>query len=149
VSPTQHYARDDNQIEELMEPEEECEASDKDDWQTDMPDARLHIPVFRNLFSGPKKPVPARIPEDFCFFLCFPEEFSTGTWFLEVVPGIPVFCCFHGNFSQEFLWDRNSCIYSGFLLIPPDSSGFLFLPNAVLLWPATKVRFLISKYQLK
>ncbi len=26
------YASDDNQVEELMEPEEECEASDKDDW---------------------------------------------------------------------------------------------------------------------
>ncbi len=33
-----HYARDDNQIEELREPEEECEASDKDDWQIDVPD---------------------------------------------------------------------------------------------------------------
>ena len=26
------YARNDDQVEELMEPEEECEASDKDDW---------------------------------------------------------------------------------------------------------------------
>jgi hypothetical protein len=33
-----HYARDDNQVEELREPEEECEASDKDDWQIDVPD---------------------------------------------------------------------------------------------------------------
>jgi hypothetical protein len=33
-----HYARDNNQVEELREPEEECEASDKDDWQIDMPD---------------------------------------------------------------------------------------------------------------
>jgi hypothetical protein len=33
-----HYSRDDNQVEELMEPEEECEADDKDDWQIDMPD---------------------------------------------------------------------------------------------------------------
>jgi hypothetical protein len=33
-----HHARYDNQVEELMEPEEECEASDKDDWQKDMPD---------------------------------------------------------------------------------------------------------------
>jgi hypothetical protein len=33
-----HYTRDDNQVEEIMEPEEECEASDKDDWQIDMPD---------------------------------------------------------------------------------------------------------------
>ena len=30
--------KDDNQIEELREPEEECEASDKDDWQIEMPD---------------------------------------------------------------------------------------------------------------
>jgi hypothetical protein len=29
------YARDDN---EFREPEEECEASDKDDWQIEMPD---------------------------------------------------------------------------------------------------------------
>jgi hypothetical protein len=33
-----HYARDNNQVEELREPEEECEASDKDDLQIDMPD---------------------------------------------------------------------------------------------------------------
>ncbi len=33
-----HYARNDDQVEELREPEEECEASDKDDWQIDMPD---------------------------------------------------------------------------------------------------------------
>jgi hypothetical protein len=31
-----HYARDDNQVEEFREPEEECEASDKDDWQIEM-----------------------------------------------------------------------------------------------------------------
>ncbi len=31
-----HYARYDNQVEELREPEEEYEASDKDDWQIDM-----------------------------------------------------------------------------------------------------------------
>jgi hypothetical protein len=33
-----HFARDDNQVEELMEPEEECEERDEDDWQIDMPD---------------------------------------------------------------------------------------------------------------
>jgi hypothetical protein len=33
-----HYARDDNQTDELREPEEDCEASDEDDWQIDMPD---------------------------------------------------------------------------------------------------------------
>ncbi len=32
-----HYARDDNQVEELREPDKECEASDEDDWQIDMP----------------------------------------------------------------------------------------------------------------
>jgi hypothetical protein len=33
-----YYARDDNQVEEFREPEDECETSDKDDWQIDMPD---------------------------------------------------------------------------------------------------------------
>ncbi len=33
-----HYARDNNQVEELGEPEVEREESDKDDWQIDMPD---------------------------------------------------------------------------------------------------------------
>jgi hypothetical protein len=32
-----YYARDDNQVEKLREPEEEYEASDKDDWQIEMP----------------------------------------------------------------------------------------------------------------
>ena len=32
--------RDDNQVEELREPEEEFEASDKDDWQIEMPDVK-------------------------------------------------------------------------------------------------------------
>jgi hypothetical protein len=59
---------------------------------------------------------------------------------------------FHGNFC------RNSCgtgipaftmDSSGFLRIPPDSSRFLFPPNAVWLWLATKVGFLLSKYILK
>jgi hypothetical protein len=68
---------------------------------------------------------------------------------LEGVSGIPVFHHFHRIFSQEFLQDRNSCIYNEFLKIPPDSYGFLFLPNTVWLWPATKVGFLLSKYQLK
>jgi hypothetical protein len=33
-----HFARDYGQVEELIEPEEGHEASDKDDWQIDMPD---------------------------------------------------------------------------------------------------------------
>ncbi len=31
-----HYAR--HEVDELREPEEECEASDEDDWQIEMPD---------------------------------------------------------------------------------------------------------------
>jgi hypothetical protein len=33
-----HYARDDNQVEKFRETEKECEASDKDDWQIEIPD---------------------------------------------------------------------------------------------------------------
>ncbi len=33
-----HYARAHNQDDDLRTPEVECAASDKDDWQTDMPD---------------------------------------------------------------------------------------------------------------
>jgi hypothetical protein len=33
-----HYARDDNQVEEFREPKKEDEASDKVDWQIEMPD---------------------------------------------------------------------------------------------------------------
>ncbi len=33
-----HYTRYDNQVEEFREPEEECEASDEDDWQIETPD---------------------------------------------------------------------------------------------------------------
>ena len=88
--------------------------------------ARLPIPVFRNLFFGPKKPfLPGFLRISF-FFLRFPEEFFTGTWFWrgrrnscffsslqDFFPGIPV--------GQEFLYlPRN----------PPDSGGFLFPPKA-------------------
>jgi hypothetical protein len=55
------------------------------------------------------------------FFSCvFLRIFSEERGFGEVA-GIPVFSRFYRNFSQEFLWDRNSCIYSGFLRIPEDS----------------------------
>jgi hypothetical protein len=33
-----HYAGDENQVEVLKEPEEECEATNKDDWQIEMTD---------------------------------------------------------------------------------------------------------------
>jgi hypothetical protein len=88
------------------------------------------------------KTVKKRITEDFFFSLCFSEEFFTGTWFWrgsqkflflplsqDFFAGIPA--------GQEFLRLQR---------IPLDSTGFLFPPNAVLLWPATKVGFLLSKY---
>jgi hypothetical protein len=74
-------------------------------------------------------------------------------------------CVFQRNFSQECGFGggrRNSCFlplspdfFAGIpvgqeflylLRIPPDSAGFLFPPNAVWLWPATKIGFLLSKY---
>jgi hypothetical protein len=103
---------------------------------------RLHIPVFRNLFFGPKK--------------TFLPGFLRISFFS---------CVFRRNFSQERGFGgglRNSCFlplsqefFAGiptgqeflrFQLIPSDSSGFLFPPNGVWLWPATKVGFLLSKY---
>jgi hypothetical protein len=118
----------------------------------------------RNLFLGHKNSK-KRIPEDFFFSCVFRRIFSQERGFggclrnscflplsQDFFAGIPA--------GQEFLrlqrippdsfgflWiPPNS---SGFLRIPPDSSGFLFPPNAVLLWPATKVGFLLSKYRLK
>ena len=100
------------------------------------PGARLPIPVFRNPFFGPPKPVPARIPEDsfFSCFFFFRRNFFTGTWFWrglenscfqplsqEFFPGIPA--------GQKFLYlHRIPLDSSGFLRIPPDSSGFLRIP---------------------
>jgi hypothetical protein len=104
----------------------------------------LHIPVFRNLFFGPKKPfLPGFLRISF-----FPV-FSGGFFFnrnviLEVVAGIPVFCRCHRIFLQEFLWDRNSCIYSGFLRIPPDSCRIPVPAKTVWLWPATKEGSLLT-----
>ncbi len=99
----------------------------------------------RNLFWGLKNKK-NRIPEDFFFSCVFRRNFSPERGFGG---GRRNYCFLplSQKISQEFLWDRNSCIYSGFLrippdssgflMIPPDSSGFLFPPNAVLLWPAT------------
>jgi hypothetical protein len=109
---------------------------------------RLHIPVFRNLFFGPKKPF---------------------------LPGFPrisfVSCVFRRNFSQEHGFGgghRNSCflplsqdfiagipVGQEFLYlpwIPPDSSGFLRIPvptKTIWLWPATKEGSLLSKIWTK
>jgi hypothetical protein len=54
--------------------------------------------------------------------------FFTGTWFWRGSHEL-LFFFFYRNFSQEFLRDRNFCIYSGFLWNPEDSSGFLFPPK--------------------
>jgi hypothetical protein len=83
-----------------------------------------------------------RIPEDFFFSCVFRRNFSQERGFggglrnscflplsQEFFTGIPA--------GQEFLHLQQ---------IPPDSSRFLFPPNAVLLWPATKVGLLLSKY---
>jgi hypothetical protein len=80
----------------------------------------LHIPVFRNLFFGSKKPFLTGFLRISFFSCVFRRNFSQERGFGEVA-GIPVFSRFYRNFSQEFLWDRNSCIYSGFLRIPEDS----------------------------
>jgi hypothetical protein len=71
------------------------------------------------------KTVKNRIPEDFFSFLCFPEEFFTGTWFWRGSQEFLFFTASQGIFAgipvgQEFLrlqW------------IPPDSSGFLWIPD--------------------
>jgi hypothetical protein len=84
--------------------------------------------LFSGIYFLDQKNVPARIPEDFFFSLCFPEEFFTETWFWRGLQEFLIFAAVTGCFSQEFLRDRNSCIYSGFLQIPPDSSGFLRIP---------------------
>ncbi len=102
----------------------------------------------RNLFLGLKNST-KKDSGGFPFFPVFSGGIFHRNVVLEGVSGIPVFCHFHRNFLREFLRDRNSCVYSGFLRIPPNTFGFLFPPNAVLLWPATKVGFLLSKYRLK
>jgi hypothetical protein len=53
---------------------------------------------------------------------------------------------------QEFLWDRNSCIYSGFLRNPEDSGGFRRIPvPPIVVWlrAATKEGSLLSKIWTK
>jgi hypothetical protein len=83
------------------------------------------------IYFGGSKTVKKRIPEDFFFFLCFPEDFFTGTWFWRGSQEFLFFTAFTGIFC------KNSCgtgipafttDSSGFLRIPPDSSGFLRIP---------------------
>ncbi len=117
-------------------------------WQPQYCTTRLVIPVFRNLFFGPKKP------------------FLTG--FLR----ISFFSCvFWRNFSQERGFGggrRNSCFFSflqvffagipvgqEFLYLPrnpPYSGGFRRIPvpaKSCWLWPATEEGTLLSKIWTK
>jgi len=82
--------------------------------------ARLHIPVFRNLFFGSKK----TFLTGFLRISVFPV-FSGGFFHrnavLERSQEIRFFFRFYRNFSQEYLW----------AVIPvftQDSSGFLPIP---------------------
>ncbi len=82
--------------------------------------ARLRIPVFGNLFFGQKKPfLPGFLR--ISFFLCFPEEFFTGTWFWRWLQEFLFFAAVTGIFR------RNSC-GTGIPVFTPDSSGFLRIP---------------------
>ncbi len=52
-----HYIRNENQVEELREPVEECEASDKDYWQIEMPD-RVEIDDIEEVCVDDDTPPP-------------------------------------------------------------------------------------------
>ena len=97
--------------------------------------ARLHIPVFRNLFFGPPNPFLTGFLR-ISFFPAFSGGFFHSNMVLEGVARIPVFPLLQDFFAgipagQEFLY------YSGFLRNPEDSSGFLFPPKAVWLGQGT------------
>jgi hypothetical protein len=91
----------------------------------------LVIPLFRNLFFGPKKPFLTRFLR-ISFFPAFSGGIFHRNLVLEGVTGIPVFFRFYRNFLQEFLTGISVFTpeSSGFLRIPQDSGGFLFPPKA-------------------
>jgi hypothetical protein len=72
------------------------------------------------IYFGCSKTVKKRIPEDF-FFLRFPEDFFTGTWFWRGSQEFLFFAAFTGIFC------RNSC-GTGISAFTKDSSGFLQIP---------------------
>jgi hypothetical protein len=85
--------------------------------------SRLVIPVFRNIFFGPKKPFLTGFLR-ISFFLRFLEEFFTGTWFWRGLQEFLFAAAFTGIFC------RNSCgtvipvftlNYTRIRRIPPDS----------------------------
>ena len=83
--------------------------------------ARLPIPVFRNLFFGPKKPFLTGFLRISFFSCVFRRNFSQECVFGGVT-GIPVFFRFYRNFSQEFLW-------AGIPVFTQDSGGFRRIPE--------------------
>jgi len=106
---------------------------------------RLVIPVFRNLFFGPKKPFLTGFLRIF-FFSAFSRGFFHRNVVLEGVAGIPVFFCFYRIFftgipaGQKFLYlPRN----------PPDSGGFLIPPKAAGSGQRLKEGSLLSKIWTK
>jgi hypothetical protein len=111
----------------------------------------LVIPVFRNLFCGPKKTFLAGFLRISFFSCIFRRNFSQERGFGW---GRRNSCFFHFYriFSQEFLWDGNFCIYHGLLQIPEDSGGFWRIPvpaKSCWLWPATEKGTLLSKIWTK
>jgi hypothetical protein len=103
----------------------------------------LVIPVFRNLFFGPKNPFLTG------FLRIFFPAFSGGIFHrnvvLEGVAGIPVF------FALTGIFHRNSCGI-GIPVFTPDSSGIRRIPvpaKSCWLWPATKEGSLLSKIWTK
>ena len=83
--------------------------------------ARLHIPVFRNLFFGSKKPFLTGFLRISFFSCVFRRNFSQERGFGEVA-GIPFFFDFTGIFR------RNSC---GEEFLPETLS---FLQHVLLVW---------------
>jgi hypothetical protein len=80
----------------------------------------LVIPVFRNLFFGPKKPFLTGFLR--IFFPAFSRGIFHRNMVLEGIAGIPVFFAFTGIFR------RNSC-GTGNSVFTPDFSGFLRIPE--------------------
>jgi hypothetical protein len=82
---------------------------------------RLPIPVFRNLFFGPKKPFLTGFLR-ISFFSCVFQRYFSQEHGFGGVAGIPVFFCFFRNFLR-----RNSC-GTGIPEFTPDSSGIWRIP---------------------
>jgi hypothetical protein len=84
--------------------------------------ARLHIPVFRNLFLGSKKPFLTGFLRIF-FSSVFRRNFYRNV-FLEGSQEFRFFSNFTGFFAGIPV-GRNSCIYSGFRRIPVPAESCL------------------------